>query len=236
MGGAGYIFTGEHDAEVMSDNVQININVLNACVNHNFKGRIFYASSACVYKEGPCQEEEAYPANPDSEYGWEKLFSERLYQSYRRNFGINCCIGRFHNIYGPYGTYSGGREKAPAALSRKTCEADKEIEIWGDGEQARSFLFIEEAIRATRLLMESDFEGPVNIGSEEQVSINQLAEIIIKISGKDLTINHVPGPQGVRGRNSDNTLIQEKLDWKPSMKLEDGLKITYDWIKEEVNK
>lgn len=250
MGGAGYIFTGEHDADVMHNSAKININVCEALVECGFKGKVFYSSSACMY---PAERQNtieydllgrdyralpescAYPANPDSEYGWEKLFSERLFLAYARNYGLNVRIARFHNIFGPEGTYKGGKEKAPAAICRKVAESNREIEIWGDGEQTRSFLYIDECVEGVRRLMHSDFTGPVNIGSDEMVSINALAEMAMSIAGKQLTIKHIPGPTGVRGRNSDNSLIYDKLGWKPSQPLYDGLEKTYDWINKQVN-
>lgn len=245
MGGAGFVFTGENDADIMHNSAMINLNILNACYKRNVK-RIFYSSSACMYPEynqmdpdNPrCSEDSAYPAAPDSEYGWEKLFSERLYLAYHRNYGLEVRIARYHNIFGPEGTWTGGREKAPAAICRKVAMAKDggEIEIWGDGKQTRSFLYIDECLEGTIRLTRSDFTGPVNIGSEEMVTIDQLAEIVIGISGKKLSIKHVPGPLGVRGRNSDNKLIKTMLDWAPSMPLRDGLKITYAWIKEQVEK
>jgi len=245
MGGAGYIFTGEHDAAVMHNSALINLNMLEAGRLAGVK-KFFFSSSACVYPkhnqldpDNPnCSEDSAYPAAPDSEYGWEKLFSERLYLAYMRNYGLEVHIARFHNIFGPEGTWRGGREKAPAAICRKVAEAPDggEIEIWGDGKQTRSFLYIDECIEGVRRLMESDFEGPVNIGSEEMVSINQLAEMVMEIAGKRLRIRHVPGPLGVRGRNSDNRLIREKLGWAPSAPLRDGLVKTYAWISEQVAK
>lgn len=245
MGGAGYIFTGDHDANVMHNSATINLNLVERCRLQRIK-KIFYSSSACMYpaynQEDPdnpkCSEDSAYPAAPDSEYGWEKLFSERLYLAYQRNYGLEVRIARYHNIFGPEGTWKGGREKAPAAICRKVAEAqdDGEIEIWGDGKQTRSFLYIDECVEATRRLMVSDFMGPVNIGSEEMVTIDRLAEIVIKIAGKQLTVKHVPGPTGVRGRNSDNRLLRAKLSWEPSLKLEEGLKTTYHWIEEQVIK
>jgi GDP-D-mannose 3',5'-epimerase len=245
MGGAGYIFTGEHDAAVMHNSALINLNMLEAGRLAGVK-KFFFSSSACVYPkhnqldpDNPnCSEDSAYPAAPDSEYGWEKLFSERLYLAYMRNYGLEVHIARFHNIFGPEGTWRGGREKAPAAICRKVAEAPDggEIEIWGDGKQTRSFLYIDECIEGVRRLMESDFAGPVNIGSEEMVSINQLAEMVMEIAGKRLRIRHVPGPLGVRGRNSDNRLIREKLGWAPSAPLRDGLVKTYAWISEQVAK
>lgn len=243
MGGAGYIFTGEHDAVVMHNSATINLNVLEEGRKAGVK-KFFYSSSACIYPEfnqldpdNPnCAEDSAYPAQPDSEYGWEKLFSERLYMSYMRNYGVEVHIARFHNIFGPQGTWTGGREKAPAAICRKVAETPNngEIEMWGDGKQTRSFLYIDECLDGVRRLMDSDFTGPVNIGSDEMVTINQLAEMAMEIAGKNLTINHIPGPLGVRGRNSDNRLIEQKLGWRPSWPLKKGLKITYDWISEQV--
>jgi len=241
MGGAGYIFTGEHDADVMHNSATINLNI--ASLYKKYK-KIFYSSSACIYpaynqtdpNNPKCSEDSAYPAAPDSEYGWEKLFSERLYLSFQRNYGVEVHIARFHNIFGIEGTYKGGKEKAPAALCRKVAEAKdgESIEIWGDGEQTRSFLYVDECLEGIRRLMDSEFAGPVNIGSEEMIAINDLAKMIIRISGKNLSINHIKGPLGVRGRNSDNKLIEEKLNWKPSTKLEDGIRKTYDWIKPRV--
>ena len=245
MGGAGYIFTGEHDAAVMHNSATINLNVLHYGQRSGNLKKIFYSSSACVYPEHIQQdpanpglaEHLAYPAAPDSEYGWEKLFSERLYLSYQRNYGIEVRVARFHNIFGPEGTWTGGREKAPAAICRKVAEtADGgTIEIWGDGEQTRSFLFIDECLEGVRRLMRSDFPGPVNIGSDEMVTINQLAEMAMLISGKMLSIEHIPGPLGVRGRNSHNALIKEKLGWAPSARLYDGMARTYEWIAKQVN-
>ncbi len=243
MGGAGYIFTGEHDADVMHNSATINLNMLDACCKRNIK-KIFYSSSACIYPEynqldpdnPKCSEDSAYPAQPDSEYGWEKLFSERLYLSYQRNHGIEVHISRFHNIFGPEGTWDGGKEKAPAALCRKVAQAEEggEIEMWGDGKQTRSFLYIDECLEGIRRLMNSTFSGPVNIGSEEMVTINQLAGMIMEIAGKKINIRHIPGPLGVRGRNSDNKLIEKALGWKPSTQLREGLKITYRWIEDQV--
>ena len=244
MGGAGYIFTGEHDADVMHNSAMINLNVANEAVKYAKMPKIFYSSSACMYPEynqldpdnPKCSEDSAYPAAPDSEYGWEKLFSERLYLAYNRNHGLPVRIGRFHNIYGPYGSWNNGKEKAPAALCRKVAEANDNgyIEVWGDGKQTRSFLFIDECLEAVRRLMESDFTGPVNIGSEEMVSINELAELIITLSEKNITIKNCPGPEGVRGRNSDNKLILEKLQWRPNSPLKDGILKTYEWINNKV--
>lgn len=243
MGGAGYIFTGEHDADVMHNSVLCNVNVLRAALNADVK-KIFYSSSACMYPEynqldpdnPKCTEDSAYPAAPDSEYGWEKLFSERLYMSYNRNYGIEVRIARFHNIFGPQGTWAGGREKAPAAMCRKVAEANdgSEIEVWGDGKQTRSFLYIDECVEAVRRLMDSDFSGPVNIGSEEMISINDFARMAIAISGKNLKIKNITGPTGVRGRNSDNTLFRQKLSWAPTQPLIEGMKKTYEWISKQV--
>jgi len=243
MGGAGYIFTGEHDACVMHNSATINLNVLEFGRRAGVK-KFFYSSSACIYPEynqrdpenPKCSEDSAYPAAPDSEYGWEKLFSERLYLAYMRNYGVEVRMARFHNIFGPEGTWDGGREKAPAAICRKVAQAKDggTIEIWGDGKQTRSFLFIDECIEGVRRLMESDFTGPVNIGSEEMVSINRLARMIMNIAGKKLSIKHISGPLGVRGRNSDNRLIRERLGWAPSRPLREGLEKTYRWIEDQV--
>lgn len=245
MGGAGYIFTGEHDACVMHNSATINLNTLEFGVQAGVK-KFFYSSSACIYPEynqmvpdnPKCSEESAYPAAPDSEYGWEKLFSERLHLAYMRNHKVQVRVARFHNIFGPEGTWCGGREKSPAALCRKIAEAEpgEAIDIWGDGKQTRSFLYIDECIEAVRRLMESHFTGPVNIGSEEMVTINRLAAIIMDIAGKNLTIRHIAGPLGVRGRNSDNHLIREKLGWEPTRPLREGLAKTYAWISEQVEK
>jgi nucleoside-diphosphate-sugar epimerase len=239
MGGAGYIFTGENDASIMHNSALINLNMLECCHKRNIP-KIFYSSSACIYPEhnqtdpdNPnCEEPSAYPAKPDSEYGWEKLFSERLYLSFHRNHGIAVRISRFHNIFGPEGTWCGGKEKAPAALCRKVAEAPDggEIEMWGDGKQTRSFLYIDECLEGISRLMRSDFTGPVNIGSDEMVSINQLAEMAMSVAGKKLKIRHIPGPLGVRGRNSDNRLIKKMLAWQPQQPLIEGLKKTYTWI------
>jgi nucleoside-diphosphate-sugar epimerase len=245
MGGAGYIFSGDHDADVMHNSATINLNVLDEAI-HNGTKKIFYSSSACMYPEhnqldpnNPnCEESSAYPANPDSEYGWEKLFSERLYLAYNRNYKVSVRVARFHNIFGPKGSWNNGKEKAPAAICRKVAEAEDggEIEIWGDGEQTRSFLYVDECLEAVERLMKSDFLGPVNIGSEEMVTINKLVDIVSEIAGKKLTKKHIPGPLGVRGRNSDNKLIREKLSWAPSQPLIDGLAKTYAWISEQVKK
>ena len=249
MGGAGYIFTGDHDSQIMENSALINLNLLRAQSRlnnkHNInKTKIFYSSSACMYPDykqldtnNPgLKESDAYPADPDSEYGWEKLFSERLFLAFNKNNKIPVAIARYHNIFGPEGTWDGGKEKAPAAMCRKVIEATDSVDIWGDGEQTRSFLFIDECIDATRKLMESDFTGPVNIGSEEMVTINQLVDIACSIEGKSLKKNHIPGPLGVRGRNSNNDLIREKLQWDYSMPLKNGIEKTYSWIKDQIHK
>ncbi|RED96145.1 NAD-dependent epimerase/dehydratase family protein [Marinoscillum furvescens] len=254
MGGAGYIFTGNNDANVMHNSAMINLNVAKESVKKKV-GKVFYSSSACMYPEhnqmdpdNPnCEESSAYPANPDSEYGWEKLFSERLFFSFNRNFGLDVRVARFHNIFGPQGTWTGGKEKAPAAMIRKVAEAEEggEIEVWGNGKQTRSFLYVTECVEAVRRLMKSDFQGPVNIGSEEMVTLNQLAQIAIDVSGKDLSIYNIEGeefeqkygfkcPLGVQGRNSDNKLYREKIGWEVSMPLQDGMKLTFDWISSQV--
>lgn len=245
MGGAGFVFTGENDADIMHNSGMINLQMLDACYKRNVK-RIFYSSSACIYPEynqmdpeNPnCAEDSAYPAKPDSDYGWEKLFSEHIYLAYHRNYGVDARIARYHNIFGPEGTWGGGREKAPAALCRKVAVAEDgaEIEIWGDGMQTRSFLYIDECLEGTLRLMRSDWTGPVNIGSDEMVTIDQLARIAMEVAGKKLSIHHVPGPLGVRGRNSDNCLIYEKLGWKPSSTLISGMEKTYAWIAKQVEK
>ena len=244
MGGAGYIFTGEHDADVMNNSALCNLNVLGASQKEGVK-KIFYSSSACMYPEynqmdpnnPKCTEDSAYPAAPDSEYGWEKLFSERLYLSYQRNYGIEVRIARFHNIFWPQGTWTGGKEKAPAAMCRKAVEAKdgSHIEVWGDGKQTRSFLYIDECIEAVLRLMNSNFTGPVNIGSEEMISINDFAKMAIEISGKKIDIKNIDGPTGVRGRNSDNKLLFEKLNWQPSLSLKEGMEKTYKWIESQIN-
>jgi GDP-D-mannose 3', 5'-epimerase len=244
MGGAGYIFTGNNDAAILRSSALINLNMIHAAVETKVR-RIFYSSSACIYparnQEDPnqpnCAEESAYPADPDSEYGWEKLFSERVYLAYQRNTGIQVHIARFHNVFGPEGTWQGGREKSPAALCRKVAEASgtESIEIWGDGQQTRSFLFIDECVEGIRGLMNSNFTGPVNIGSEEMISIDNLAYMVMRVAGKHHPINHVDGPLGVRGRNSDNRLISTTLGWAPSQPLEKGIKTTYEWIARQVD-
>ena len=250
MGGAGFVFTGDNDAHIMHNSVSINLNLLdqqsklNNSLNRN-RTKIFYSGSACMYPEhnqnnpdSPnCKEDSAYPANPDSEYGWEKLFSERLYLAYSRNYNIPVRIARYHNIFGPEGTWDGGREKAPAAICRKIAclpNSGGEIDVWGDGYQTRSFLYVDECIEATRRLIESNFSGPVNIGSEEMVSINKLVEITSKVAKKSVIKNHIEGPLGVRGRNSNNDLIREKLNWDYSQTLEEGISKTYKWINEQV--
>jgi len=243
MGGAGFIFTGENDADIIHNSALININMVEACVKQGVK-RVFYSSSACIYPDynqkdpdNPnCSEGSAYPANPDSEYGWEKLFSEHLYLAFQKNYGLEVKIARYHNVFGPEGTWRGGREKAPAAICRKVASAPDggEIEIWGDGKQTRSFLYIDECLEGTLRLMRSNFSGPVNIGSEEMVTINQLTEMVIAISSKKLTVKHIPGPQGVRGRNSHNELIFKKLGWRPSQPLTVGIEKTFEWIAKQV--
>jgi len=252
MGGAGFVFTGEHDADIMHNSASINLNILDAQRELNRKKninktKIFYSSSACMYPEHnqldpdnpDCREESAYPANPDSEYGWEKLFSERLYFSYHRNHSIPVRVARYHNIFGPEGTWTGGREKSPAAMCRKIGELPEvggTIEVWGDGEQTRSFLFVDECIEATRRLMESDFIGPVNIGSEEMVTINQLVDTVAEVSGKPVKRKHkLDAPLGVRGRNSNNDLIRKELEWDYSMTLKEGIEKTYSWILEQID-
>jgi len=256
MGGAGFVFTGENDADIMHNSAMINLNIADQCVKKGVN-KIFYSSSACMYPErnqldpeNPnCTEDSAYPANPDSEYGWEKLFSERLWLAYARNYNLDVSIARYHNIFGPHGTWEGGREKAPAAFCRKVAEAEDggEIEVWGPGDQTRSFLYIDECIEATRRLMDSDFKGPVNIGSEEMISINDFAKMAIEICGKTLTIDNIDGdrfkskygfkcPIGVMGRNSDNALIREKLGWDYEQKLAVGMVKTYEWINEQVQR
>ena len=255
MGGAGYIFTGDNDANVMHNSAMINLNVAKECVNKRVK-KVFYSSSACMYPEhnqldpdNPnCEESSAYPANPDSEYGWEKLFSERMFFAFHRNYKLDVRVARFHNIFGSQGTWTGGKEKAPAAMLRKAAEAKDggEIEVWGDGQQTRSFLHVSECVQAVISLMKSDFIGPVNIGSEEMVTINQLAQMAIDISGKNIKINNIQGeefvskygfkcPIGVRGRNSDNKLFREKVGWEVSKPLFDGMKETFNWISNQVH-
>lgn len=243
MGGAGFIFSGDNDANIMHNSSLINLNLLDEVVKqYKTKPKIFYSSSACIYPEhnqldpnNPnCEESSAYPANPDSEYGWEKLFSERMYLAYARNYDLEVRIARFHNIYGPEGTYQGGREKAPAAICRKVIQATSDIEVWGDGLQTRSFLYIDECIEGVMRLMNSNFIGPVNIGSDEMVTINKLVETAMAVENKKLRIKHIDGPLGVRGRNSDNRLIKEKLNWSPNYPLNKGIEQTYMWIKQQI--
>ena len=243
MGGAGYLFTGENDAVVMHNSALINLNMLEISRLNDVK-KIFYSSSACVYPEynqmdpdnPKCSEDTVYPAAPDSEYGWEKLFSERLYLTYFKNYHMEVRIGRFHNIFGPQGTWTGGKEKVPAAVCRKVALAEDggEIEVWGDGKQTRSFLFVDECVEAVRRLMKSTFTGPVNIGSEEMLSINDLVKVVSDAAGKTIRIKHITGPIGVMGRNSDNALIKEKLDWAPSRPLKEGIAKTYGWISNQI--
>ncbi len=250
MGGAGFVFTGENDADIMHNSCTVNLNVLESVRKFNdITGwnttKIFYSGSACMYPEHnqldpdnpDCREESAYPAAPDSEYGWEKLFSERLFLAYHRNYKIPVRVARYHNIFGPEGTWEGGREKAPAAICRKVAELPEEggtVEVWGDGKQTRSFLYIDECIEATRRMMESNFIGPANIGSEEMVTINQLVDTAAKVAGKKVSKNHIDGPLGVRGRNSNNYLIRKELGWDYSQTLEEGVRKTYDWIFEQI--
>jgi len=246
MGGAGYIFTGEHDADVMHNSATINLNVANAVANLSPRTKVFYSSSACIYpkhnQEDPenpnCEEKSAYPAHPDSEYGWEKLFSERLWRSYARNYSLDVRIARFHNIFGPEGTWDGGKEKAPAAMCRKVIQAGHKgvMEVWGPGNQTRSFLYIDECLEAVCRLMASEVEEVINIGSDEMISINNLALMVADISGKEVTIKNVDGPVGVAGRNSDNKLIYELLGWAPSQPLREGMEKTYKWIEEQITK
>ena len=247
MGGAGFIFTGDNDADIMHNSATINLNILNAVKQYNeYKGlnktKIFYSSSACMYPEhnqldpeNPnCEESSAYPADPDSEYGWEKLFSERLYLAYNRNYDIPVRVARFHNIFGPLGTWEGGREKAPAAICRKVIQSNGEVEIWGSGEQTRSFLYIDECVEGIRRIMESEFSEPVNIGSDEMVTINQLVDIACEVESKKVAKKHIDGPLGVAGRNSDNKLIKEKIGWAPNYPLSKGIEKTYKWIKSQL--
>lgn len=243
MGGAGFVFTGENDSDIMHNSALCNLNVLEEAMN-KVVPKIFYSSSACMYPEynqmdpdnPKCSEDSAYPAAPDSEYGWEKLFSERLYLTYARNHGIDVKVARFHNIFGPQGTWDGGREKAPAAICRKVAMANEgdHVEVWGTGEQTRSFLIVDECVEGVRKLMDSDFSGPVNIGSEEMISIQNFTKMVIEISGKNLSIKNIEGPTGVAGRNSDNALIYDKLGWAPSQPLRKGVEITYEWISKQI--
>ena len=243
MGGAGFIFTGDNDADIMHNSAQINLNIAHEAMKKKVK-KVFYSSSACMYPEynqmdpdnPKCSEDSAYPAAPDSEYGWEKLFSERLYFAFARNYGLNVRVARYHNIFGPQGTWEGGREKAPAAFCRKAALAESggQIEVWGDGTRTRSFLYIDECIEATRRFVDSDFSGPVNIGSEEMITIQDFAKLAIDISGKQLSIKNVDGPLGVHGRNSDNKLFKEKMGWEPSQPLREGMQTTYSWIVDQI--
>ena len=243
MGGAGYIFTGEHDADIMHNSCQINLNVLDAMVKAGVK-KVFYSSSACMYpshnQEDPdnplLAEDSAYPANPDSEYGWEKLFSERLYMTYAKNYGIDVRIARFHNIFGPRGSWNNGKEKAPAALCRKVAMSDNGgiIDVWGPGNQTRSFLFIDECIEGMQRIMESNYDKPLNLGSTRMISINELVTLIALLNGKNVSIRNIDGPRGVMGRNSDNKLISETIGWTPDEDLESGLIKTYAWIQEQI--
>ena len=245
MGGAGYLFTGENDADVMHNSALINLHAAEIALQNGVE-KVFFSSSACIYPKynqrdpsnPKCAEATAYPAEPDSEYGWEKLFSERLYIAFMRNHQLDVCIARFHNVYGPEGPWNGGKEKAPAALCRKVAAAtnNSAIEIWGDGKQTRSFLYIDDCLDGVRALMQSDFAGPVNIGSEEMVSINAFAETIIQISGKSLQLKHIDGPVGVMGRNSDNALALEKIGWQPKISLQEGIEKTFRWIENELKK
>ena len=245
MGGAGYIFTGENDADIMHNSALVNLNVLEACLRRNSK-HIFYSSSACMYPEenqldpsNPnCKEDSAYPANPDSEYGWEKLFSERLFLAFAKNYNFEVRIARYHNIFGPEGTWCGGKEKAPAAICRKIANAQSgdQIEIWGDGMQTRSFLIIDECLEGTIRLMRSNYKMPLNIGSDQMVTINELADTVALVSGKIIHKKHINGPQGVRGRNSDNSLIKKELHWAPEKTLKWGIEKTYLWISEQLKK
>ena len=246
MGGAGYVFTGDNDAEIMANSAQINLNVLRACDRRNSRN-IFYSSSACIYparnqvdpEDHDCSELSAYPAEPDSNYGWEKLFSERMFEAFAKNHGFRIRIARYHNIFGPEGAWNSGKEKAPAAICRKIAnlsEDSGEIEVWGDGQQTRSFLYIDECIEGTRRIMNSDKQGPYNVGAEQHVTINGLVKMVAGIAGKDVIIKHIPGPQGVRGRSSNNNEIYKDLGWKPTEDLESGLKKTYEWIFDKIYK
>lgn len=241
MGGAGFIFTGDNDANIMHNSSQINLNVLDVMQKRQIKN-VLYTSSACIYPEynqvdplnPKCSEQSAYPAAPDSEYGWEKLFSERLYLAYAKNYGIRARIVRLHNVYGPEGTWTGGREKAPAALCRKVIEAHDQVEVWGPGTQTRSFMYIDDCIEGIEKVMKSDINFPINLGTEEMISINDFTQMIIDISGKNISIKNIEGPLGVMGRNSDNNLIREHLGWEPSISLRDGIQKTYTWIQNQM--
>jgi nucleoside-diphosphate-sugar epimerase len=245
MGGAGYIFTGEHDADIMHNSAMINLNILNEMQKKGVKN-VFYSSSACMYPSynqtdpnNPLlSEDSAYPANPDSEYGWEKLFSERLYMSYARNYGMRVRIARFHNIFGPMGSWNNGKEKAPAALCRKVamCKDNGIIDVWGPGNQTRSFLYIDECIEGIQRIMQSDCEVPLNLGSERMISINDLVMLIAKLNNKTVSILNIEGPIGVMGRNSHNKLIKETIGWAPSENLEYGLIETFNWINNQILK
>lgn len=233
MGGAGFIFTGENDADVLNNSASINLNVLRQ-VKKIGCGTIFYSSSVCVYPDGvEGKEKDAYPANPPSDYGWEKLFSEHLYLAYKRNYGINVRIARFHNCFGPYGTYEGGREKAPAAICRKVLHATDTIEVWGDGQQLRPFIYIDDLLDGIEALMQSDFTGPVNLGPDSGVTIDQLVDIVSMVAGKELKIEHIPGPTGGQTRNANNDLAKEKLGWEPKSRIRESLTTTYEWIKKQ---
>lgn len=237
MGGAGYVFTGDNDADILSDSLGINIHVLKELKKADYKGRVFYSSSVCCYPdEVEGVESDAYPANPPSNYGWEKLTSERLYQSYAKNYGCDTRIARFHNCFGPYGTYEGGREKSPAAICRKVIQADKEIDIWGNGEQLRPFIFIEDLLDGIEALMQSDFKDPINLGPSEGITINQMADIVCEIAHKWPLRKYVKGPTGGQTRNANNDLACKVLKWQPKWNMKDALTLTYDWIKGEINK
>lgn len=244
MGGAGFVFTKENDADILHNSTLINLNVLENISKFKTAKRIFFSSSACIYPErnqldpnNPnCREDTAYPAHPDSDYGWEKLYSERLYDAYARNYNLEVRVGRYHNIFGPEGTWQGGREKAPAAICRKVaeCKNGQSIQLWGDGKQTRSFLYIDECIEGTFRLMRSNFKKPVNIGSDQMISIEDLAKMIIEVSGKEIDIEYIDGPMGVKGRNSDNRLIEQALGWKPTSQLKDGIDVLYRWVEQQV--
>jgi len=244
MGGAGWVFSGDNDAEIMHDSALMNLNICDVLASIKYEGKVFYSSSACMYPQEiqddvnnkGLREFDGYPANPDSEYGWEKIFGERMFTAFHRNHGLDIRIARFHNIYGPEGTYKGGKEKAPAATCRKVATSEGNVEIWGDGKQTRSFLFIDDCIDAVRLLMKSNYRAPINIGSEEIISINNLTEMVMSIAGRSLTLVHIDGPLGVRGRNSNNDLVREILNWSPKYSLEEGMVKTYAWVSSQVEK